>query len=139
MKLKAQIYCAAGLLVLLAAGCASQRGTEMPQSDADNICINVSRINGFTPLSDRELLVTADVNEYYLFTVDAYCPGLRYTNSLAVVDTLNRICSNGFGRIVFDDQSYSSQSCSVSNIERLASRDEVRETVKARVEMRRQQ
>ena len=138
MKLNAQLCCAVVLLPVLASGCANQRGASVSESGAKNVCINVGRINGFTPLGDRELMVTAGVNEYYLFTVDAYCPGLRYANSLAVVDTVSRICSNSFGRIVFNDQSFGRQTCSVSNIERMASRDEVQETVKARVDARRQ-
>jgi len=136
MKTKLNRYCVAATLLLLAGACANQNATP---SMADRTCISVHSINGFSSLSDRELLVTASVKDHYLLTVDGHCPGLRDAQSVAVIDSVNRICNDGFGRVVFEDRSFGPQSCRVDSIEQVMSRDEAREIVTARRDARRNQ
>ncbi|ANO52646.1 DUF6491 family protein [Woeseia oceani] len=139
MKAKFYRFCGATALLLLAAACANQSSNPSMADGADRTCINVHSINGFSSLSDRELLVTASVKDHYLFTVDGHCPGLRDAHSIKVVDSVNRICNDGFGRVVFEDRSFGPQSCRVNSIEQVMNRDEAREIVTARRDARRKQ
>jgi len=128
------------VIAVFLSACASREPSEMAgMDDAGKVCLNVRMINGFNPLSDRELLVTATQKDYYLFTVFGTCTGLRYANTIAVVDPTSRICDDGFGRIAFRDMSMGRQVCQVDHIERVASPEEARELVKAREEARREQ
>lgn len=139
VKTKLNRCCVAATLLLLASACANQNATSSMADNADRTCINVHSINSFSSLSDRELLVTASVKDHYLLTVDGYCPGLRDAHSVAVIDSLNRICNDGFGRVVFEDRSFGPQSCRVNSIEPVMNRDEAREIVTARRDARRNQ
>jgi len=132
-------FLVASALAVSLAACATGKSTETAGIDSSGkVCINVRTINGFNPLSDRELLVTASVRDYYLFTVFGSCPGLRYANTIAVADPTSRICSDGFGKVAFRDAGRGRQVCQVDQIERVASPDEAREIAKAREEARRE-
>ncbi len=122
------------LLSLIAAGCAGQPGAGA--SDSERTCINVRSISGFNPLSDRELLVTAIVNDHYLFTVTGICPGLRSADSIAISDPTSRICNDSFGSITYTDFAHGKQTCRVDRIERVADIEEARDIVKIRREAR---
>ncbi|MDZ7644577.1 MAG: DUF6491 family protein [Woeseiaceae bacterium] len=112
---------------MLAAGCAMQESPEPAATAAsDRICLNVRSITGFSPLTDRELAVSAIGQEHYLFTVVGVCPGLRDAHTVAVSDATSRICNDGFGEITFDDPAYGRQSCRVRMIERVGSTGEAR-------------
>lgn len=121
----------------LAGGCASQPSGEEPAADGGRVCVSVRTINSFSPLSDQEVLVTAGVNNRYLFTVTGVCQGLRSANRIAVADQTGSICNDNFGRIVFRDFAMGPQSCRVGNIEPVASREAAREIVSARQAARR--
>lgn len=118
-------------------GCAGQPA-EDDSMDADGrICVNVRMINSFSPLSDREVLVTAGVSDRYLFTISGVCQGLRSATRIAVADRTGRICNDSFGRIVFRDFGLGPQRCLVGNIEAVPSREAAREIVEARQAARR--
>jgi len=134
----AKLLAVSAIAVTLTACATGERTESAGIESSGKVCINVRTINGFNPLSDRELLVTASVRDYYLFTVFGSCPGLRYANTIAVADPTSRICSDGFGKIAFRDAGLGRQVCQVDQIERVASPDEAREIAKAREEARRE-
>ncbi|MDH4110842.1 MAG: DUF6491 family protein [Gammaproteobacteria bacterium] len=119
--------------------CASQESAGDAADASGKVCISVRNINGFNPLSDRELLVTANVKDYYLFTVLGICNNLRSANAIAVSDPTTRICDDGFGKIAFRDIGRTRQVCRVDQIERVGSPEEAREIVEAREQARRDQ
>lgn len=123
-----------GPLFLLAAGCAGQQSTGA--SESDRTCISVRSINGFNPLSDRELLVTATVSDHYLFTVVGICPGLRSADSIAINDPTSRICNDSFGSVTYADRVHGEQTCRVEQIERVTGIEEARDIVEIRREAR---
>jgi len=127
---------ATAIALVVLAGCAGQ-----PQATGaaagDRVCINVRTINGFNPLSDRELAVTATVDRHFLFTTQGVCHGLRRANAIAVSDVTAQICNDGFGEIEFVDPALGRQSCRIAEIEPVASSDEARLIAEQRREARR--
>ena len=126
-------------MILLLAACSGQPTADDTASAGDRVCLSVRTINSFSPLSDREVLVTSGVNDRYLFTVTGVCTGLRSANAIAIVDSTTRICNDNFGRIAFRDFGLGRQVCRVGNIEPVASREAAEELVEAREAERRDQ
>ena len=122
-------------MLLIVSGCATSPGEA--ESRVSKVCVSVRTINSFNGLSDREIFVTAGVNDHYLFTVTGICNGLEYANSIAVKDQSGRICGDGFGSIIFRDMGRGRQSCRVRTIERVSSAAEADEWVTAREAERR--
>lgn len=122
--------------LIVLAGCAGQ-----PEATGgaagDRVCVNVRTINGFNPLSDRELAVTATVDRHFLFTTQGICHGLRRANAIAVSDLTTQICNDGFGEIEFVDPALGRQSCRIAQIEPVGSADEARAIAEGRREARR--
>lgn len=116
--------------LLVASGCATSTVDE--GATTPRVCVSVRTINSFNGLSDREIFVTAGVNDRYLFTVTGICNGLEYANAIAVKDQTGRICGDGFGSIIFRDMGRGRQSCRVRTIERVSSAEEAKEWVTAR-------
>ena len=125
-----------GVLLVLS-GCASQTSTDSALAGEDKICVSVRSLNSFSALSDREIFVTAGVNNHFLFSVMGICHGLRSANAIGIADGTGRICGDGFGSIIFRDTFRSPQSCRVRYIEHVNDRDEAKQLVLARAEMRR--
>jgi len=132
--LKAAVSTALALFV--PGGCAGQPA-ETGAAAGDRVCVNVRTINGFNPLSDRELAVTATVDRHFLFTTQGVCHGLRRANAIAVSDVTTQFCNDGFGEIEFVDPALGRQSCRIAEIEPVASSDEARLIAKQRREARR--
>ena len=122
-------------MLLIASGCATPPAEE--ESMASKVCVSVRTISSFNGLSDREIFVTAGVNDHYLFTVTGICNGLEYANAIAVKDQTGRICGDGFGSIIFRDMARGRQSCRIRTIERVSSAEEANEWVTAREAERR--
>lgn len=116
--------------LLVASGCATSTGDE--GATTPKVCVSVRTISSFNGLSDREVFVTAGVNDHYLFTVTGICNGLEHANAIAVKDQTGRICGDGFGSIIFRDMGRGRQSCRVRTVERVSGADEANEWVKAR-------
>ena len=124
--------------LLAASGCATSTSTAGEGSNADKVCVSVRSISSFSPLSDREIFVTAGVNDHYLFSIMGICSGLEYANAIAVADQTGRICGDGFGSVVFRDMGRGRQSCRVRTIEHVNDRNEAKELVTARETARRE-
>ena len=92
--------------------------------EEEKVCINSRQVNSFDALDDEHVLVEESVKDYYLLTMDHRCPGLRHANGIAFKDTTSRICSDGFGDIVFRDMGRMLTRCRIGPIERVADKDE---------------
>lgn len=128
---------ASALALVVLAGCAGQPETTGAAA-GDRVCVNVRTINGFNPLSDRELAVTATVDRHFLFTTQGVCHGLRRADAIAVSNVTTQICNDGFGEIEFVDPALGRQSCRIAEIEPVASSDEARTIAEQRREARRE-
>ena len=131
----------ARLLTILAAGfllsstaLAEDESSDESEAAAEEekVCINSRQVNGFDALDDEHVLVEEGVKDYFLLTMDHRCPGLRHANGIAFKDTTSRICSDGFGNIVFRDMGRTLTSCRIGPIERVADKDEAEALIAAR-------
>ena len=101
-----------------------------------NVCVNIRLINGFNPINNEFLHVTASGRKHYLFTMERSCTGLRSASNIAIVDSMSRVCSNSLSRIAYRDMGLGRTSCRILNIEEVASRDDARALAEAHKEAR---
>ncbi len=90
---------------------------------AGRACTNKRNFNSFDAIDDHHVYIKASGNNHYLFTMQRKCLGLRSTHTIAVRDTLSRVCCNSFGRVIYPDMSRGLLSCHIRNIEVVESED----------------
>ena len=90
----------------------------------ERICVNRRSINSFDAIDDQHVYIKATGNKHYLFTMQSRCFGLRDAYGIAVKDTMSRVCSKGFGEIVYRDRGRRLQSCRIDTIEAVAGKDD---------------
>ena len=98
----------------------------------ERICVNRRSINSFDAIDDQHVYIKATGNKHYLFTMQSRCFGLRDAYGIAVKDTMSRVCSKGFGEIVYRDRGQRLQSCRIDTIETVAGKDDARGLVEDR-------
>lgn len=124
------------LLLSLAIVCPIALAQDTEEDTADEaeprICINRNSVRTFDAISDKYVYIGEGANRHYLLTMRNQCPGLKFAQAIGLRDTTSRICSDGFGEIVYRDSpgAMRMNSCRIGKIERLESRDQA----KARVE-----
>jgi hypothetical protein len=92
----------------------------------ERICVNKRNINSFDAIDDQHLYIRATGNRHYLFTMWSRCWGLRNAYGIGIKDTMSRVCSKGFGEIVYRDIGRRFQTCKIDTIETVASKDDAR-------------
>ena len=100
---------------------------EAPGSD----CFHIRRINGWSYIDERHILVRASGSEQYLLTMRSSCRGVRHANAIALSNSMGRLCPNDFGRITYRDMGMR-ESCHIDNVERVAGKDEAEALVESR-------
>ena len=114
-------------------GFADEAEDEAEEEEAvERICVNRRSINSFDAIDDQHVYIKATGNKHYLFTMQSRCFGLRDAYGIAVKDTMSRVCSKGFGEIVYRDRGQRLQSCRIDTIEAVASKDDARGLVEDR-------
>ena len=107
-----------------------EQSAEKPDGDASGkICINSRLVRSFDGLSDQHVFVTESAKKNYLLTMRRRCMGLRDANTIAFKDTTSRICSNGFGNIVYRDHGSRLESCRIGTIESVADKKDAKALV----------
>ena len=99
----------------------------------ERVCVNKRSINSFDAIDDKHVYIKASSNKHFLFTMQRRCSGLRNAMGIGIKDTMSRVCSDGFGEIVYRDMGRM-QSCRIDNIESVASKDDAEGLVKDRKE-----
>jgi len=127
-----------GLLLPLT-GCVALAPGEDAESEEteDRICLNVRAIRSFDALTDEYVYVQEGNSKYYLFTMRNRCHNLSDAMGIAIKDSMNRVCSDGFGEIVYRDRMGGGrrlESCRIDTIERVESKDDAKAIVEARTE-----
>ncbi len=122
------------ILALSATGAfADEAEGEAEEEEAvERICVNKRSVNSFDPIDDQHVYIKAPGNKYYLFTMQRKCFGLRNAYGIAVKDTMSRVCSKGFGEIVYRGTGQRLESCRIDTIEAVAGKDDARGLVEDR-------
>ena len=122
-------------LVLAFSGCATSPGDVADESlgAAETVCVNVRNIDSFDAIDDKHIYVKARGRQkHFLFTMDGTCFELRSAHVIAVRDTMNRVCSNSFGEVVYRDMGRGLESCRIRNVEAVTSKDNAEDLVEDR-------
>lgn len=124
---------ALSMLLMITGSAAFAQDAEKPSDDSSEarVCINTNNVRTFDGLTDLYLYVGEGANKHYLLTLKNPCPGLRFSQAIGLKNTTSRICSGGFGEVVFRDGPGNSftNSCRIDKIERLENRDQAKERV----------
>lgn len=108
---------------------------EEASESVDKVCINSRLVKGFNALDDQHIFIEERMNEFYLITLRSRCLGLDFVHAIGFKDTTSRICSKGFGEIVYRDRvSRQLEKCFIDTIEPVVSKDEAKEIIAAREE-----
>lgn len=100
---------------------------------SEKVCVNARNIDSFDAIDDRHIYIRArGQQKHFLFTMHGGCTGMRGANTIAVKDTQSRVCSKGFGDVVYRDIGRSLRSCRIRTIEAVSSKDYAKELVRER-------
>jgi hypothetical protein len=110
---------------------AQEEGDSDMKESEERVCISSNRVRTFDAINDNYVYVGESANRHYLLTMWNRCLGLRHAQGIALKDTTSRICSGGFGEIVYRDRAGGGRmaSCRIGKIERLENRDQAKERV----------
>ena len=119
--------------LILGAAAAADEHEEAPADESEEkVCIQSNLIRNFDGLSDDYLFVEQRQKEYFLLTMQFRCSGLRFAQGIALKDTTSRICSGGFGEVIFRERGFGPKTCRIEKIERVENKDEARAIIKER-------
>ncbi len=104
----------------------------------ERVCVNKRNINSFDAIDDEHVYIKATGNNHYLFTMQRRCFGLRSAQGIGIKDTMSRVCSDGFGEIVYRDMGRV-QSCRIDTIESVASKEDAKGLVEDRKRARQEE
>ena len=119
---------------------ADEHATDEAVDQADEkICIRSNVVRNFDGLSDNHVFVEESSKKYFLLTTRNRCTGLRHAQAIAFKDTTNRICSGGFGEVVFRERGIGPTTCRIEKIERVENKDEARAIIDERAQWQKEQ
>jgi len=118
-------------LLLIAPAVPAQEEEDDAAAGEKNVCINTNLVRSFEAFDDMHVYVRQGSNQHFLLTMRSRCLGLEWAQGIGFKDTTSRICSNGFGEIVFRDRTMGRglQNCRIDMIERVESREAAKELV----------
>ena len=105
----------------------------------DKVCINSNLVRNFSGLTDQHVFVEERSKQYYLLTMRHRCTGLRHAQTIGFKDTTSRICSGGFGDVVFRERGIGPNRCRIDMIERVENKDEARAIIAEREKWKKEQ
>ena len=128
------------LILILAMGTTSAFAEEAEDDAAEEeaverICVNKRTINSFDAIDDKHVYIKATGDNHFLFTMQRRCFGLRNAMGIGIKDTTSRVCSDGFGEIVYRDMGRM-ESCRIDTIDSVASKEDAEGLVKDRKELK---
>lgn len=117
----------------LASASAQDEESSSDEDSAGRVCVNSRAVRNFDAITDQHVYVQEGSSRHFLFTMRNRCFGLRNSMGIALKDTTSRICSDGFGEIVYRDRMSSQrlQSCRIGKIEVVDSKEDARAKVEA--------
>ena len=111
----------------------AQDDVEEADDAEKDVCVNVRAIRTFDAITDDYVYVKEGSDEHYLFTMQNRCFNLRGAMGIGIKDMTSRVCSDGFGEIVYRDRmgGRRMETCRIGKIERVASKDDAEAIVEA--------
>lgn len=105
-----------------------------PEQKEERVCFNSNNVRGYTVLDDRYVYVSERRNKHYLLTMQTRCTNLDGAFGIAISDTTSRVCSRGFGKIIYQDRlsGREVESCRIREIERVDDKEHAKRIVAAR-------
>lgn len=122
------------LLLTLAAPVRADVAPDADETSEQKICINSNRVRNFDGLSDQHVFIEEGGGNYYLLTMRGRCSGLRNAQVILIKETMSRVCSRGFGEVIYKDFGMGRRSCRIDTIERVENKDEARAMIAEREE-----
>ena len=116
------------LLAINAVACGQEEADEASGEPAtERVCINIRAIRTFDAFTDQHVYVRAG-SDHYLMTMRNRCHDLRDAMGIAIKDATSRVCSDGFGEIIYRNRMGGQrfESCRIQTIEKVESKDEAR-------------
>jgi hypothetical protein len=120
------------LIILILALCATGAFADEAKDEAEEeeaterVCVNRRSINSFDAIDDQHIYIKATGNKNFLFTMQGRCFGLRDAYGISVKDTMSRVCSKGFGEVVYRGRGQRLESCRIDTVEAVAGKDDAR-------------
>ena len=122
------------VLAAIAPAVADEHEQEEAADPEEKVCINTNLVKNFDALTDDHVYVEERARQGYLLTMKNRCHGLRFSQVIAFKDTTSRICSNGFGEILYNDRSIGRLQCRIGTIEPVENKDEARAIIDERLQ-----
>lgn len=92
-------------------------------------CVSLRRINGYSVIDDRHLLLRAGANRQYLVTTRSRCNDLRFGSRIATtIDGFGRLCQPIVEFIIPEH----GHRCAIDTIEEVADREAANALIEAR-------
>ena len=111
-------------LIAVGSGCTTTPGADDPYAlDPRENCVRIRTVRNWDALDDEHIWVEANGARQYLMTLWARCPGIRFTQVIALSNASGRICPNDFGSVLYDDGGQAMR-CQIGNVEPVGSRSE---------------
>ena len=112
---------------------------ETAEETGEKVCINSNLVRNFDGLDDEHVFVEQSGKDYFLLTMRRRCMGLRSAQAIALNDTTSRICSGGFGEVIFRESGVGRMTCRIDTIERVENKDDARAIVAERKQWKKDQ
>ena len=111
------------------AGCAGTGET----TAADEDCFRISQVRNWDAIDTKHIYIESiSKDDRYLLTMFGPCPGIRFTQAIALSNPTGRVCPSDFGKITYRDSGRALASCRIDDIERVGNKDEARAIVELR-------
>jgi len=127
------------ILSIAAPALADEHEQEVAEETEEKICISSNLVRNFDGLDDQHVFVEERSKQYYLLTMRHRCNGLRHAQAIGLKDTTSRICSGGFGEVVFRERGIGPNTCRIEMIERVENKDEARAIIAEREQWKKDQ
>ena len=117
---------------------ADEAGAE--QAPDEKVCLNSNLVRNFDALSDEHIFVEERNKEFYLLTMRNRCFDLRHAHTIALKDVSSRICSDGFGEVIYRTTLTGPfESCFIDTVEKVDNKNAAKELVAARQDARKKE
>lgn len=129
------------ILAMSASGALADEAENEADEDGatERVCVKNRNINSFDAIDEQHIYVKATGNNHFLFTMQHRCLGLGSAFNIGLKNTMSQVCSDGFGRIEYQDSMGRFESCRIDTIERVTGPDDAKRLVIERHEAKREE